>query len=240
MCVICVSRLGVRQPTEEQLRNMFKNNPDGAGYMYARDGKVHIHKGFMTEEDFLRAVKQENFGKKDPVVYHCRISTQAGVNPYMTHPFPLTEKRELCEALDVVCQTGIAHNGIIRMTSSLKETRFSDTAIFITDYMTRLIRLNTDITDVATLEMIGELTNSKWAILDGTTGFIATVGKFTNDNHLLFSNSTYKPFIPVKSFAKGYTYSGGYYTDYPWDDNYTYSDYGKSYDLTNLPGTKKG
>ena len=47
MCIICVSPKGTRQPTRAQLKTMFFRNPHGAGYMYARDGIVHIHKGFM-------------------------------------------------------------------------------------------------------------------------------------------------------------------------------------------------
>ena len=226
MCVIAVSKKGIRQPSEQQLRDMFRNNPDGAGYMYARNGKVYIHKGFMQEDDFINAVKSEKFTKDDPVVYHCRISTQAGVNPAMTHPFPLTEDRKYCEALDVVCQTGIAHNGVIYMTSSFKETRYSDTVIFITDYLTRLIRYNTDIKDVYIQDMIEELTNSKFAILDGTTGDIVTIGKFVNCNSLLFSNNTYKPVVKTVKTITDYKYAGGYY-DLPWEKaGYSY-DYWK-------------
>ena len=47
MCIICVSRSGVRQPGEATIRAMFLNNPHGTGYMFARDGWVTIHKGFM-------------------------------------------------------------------------------------------------------------------------------------------------------------------------------------------------
>ena len=42
MCVICVSNKGVAQPTNEQIIQMFNKNPDGAGYMYARNGLVYI------------------------------------------------------------------------------------------------------------------------------------------------------------------------------------------------------
>lgn len=191
MCIIAVSKAGVKQPTIDQLWNMYARNPHGAGYMYARNGKVTIHKGLMTWEDFYRAVKAEKFTAEDPVVYHFRISTQAGVTPTMTHPFPLTSKREICEKLDVVCPVGVAHNGIIRMTSDYRETRFSDTVIFITDYMSKLIRKRSDITDQAVNTMIDHLTNSKWAIMDGSTGEVVTVGQFINENGLLFSNSTY-------------------------------------------------
>ena len=89
MCIICVSPARTRQPSISQIKMMFTNNPHGAGYMFAREGRVHIHKGFMDIDSFLSAVNAEHFTAKDSVVYHFRISTQAGVNPEMTHPFPL-------------------------------------------------------------------------------------------------------------------------------------------------------
>ena len=78
MCIICVSRSGVRQPGEATIRAMFLNNPHGAGYMFARDGWVTIHKGFMDLDDYLRAIREEHFTVSDNVVYHFRISTQDG------------------------------------------------------------------------------------------------------------------------------------------------------------------
>ena len=101
MCVICASPKGVRQPNRSEIKAMFLRNPDGAGYMVARDGKVTIHKGFMNLDEFLNALKAEHFTAKDSVVYHFRISTQAGINPSMTHPFPLSNQREVMKALDV-------------------------------------------------------------------------------------------------------------------------------------------
>ena len=214
MCIIAVSRAGVRQPSLDQLRIMYNNNPDGAGYMFARGGRVYIHKGFMTWTDFSRAMKAENFTKKDPVVYHFRISTQAGVCPEMTHPFPRTDFLEDCEMLDCSCEVGIAHNGIIRMTSDVKETRFSDTAIFITEYMTKLLRTEEDLADPAILNMIEYMTNSKWAIMN-KNGDISTVGKFISSNGVLFSNSTYqnKPkttIVPPLKFSWDDYYKGYY------------------------------
>lgn len=223
MCIIAVSKKGIKQPSLDQLRNMYTNNPDGAGYMYARDGKVHIHKGFMTWEDFERQIKAEAFTADDPVVYHFRISTQAGICPTMTHPFPLTEDLPLCEALDLTCPVGLAHNGIISMTSFKKETRFSDTAYFIAWYMTKLIRNREDISDPAVYDMIDALTNSKWAIMDGLTGDIETVGNFTKvKDGLMFSNSTYKKYVPETTITPPYKwswedYTDGYYgTTVPW------------------------
>ena len=238
MCIIAVSKKGVKQPTLEQLKTMFKNNPDGAGYMTVRNGKVEIHKGFMDCKTFIRNVKEEHFTANDPVVYHFRISTQAGVNAKMTHPFPLTSKLETCEKLDLRCSVGIAHNGIITLTSDPKEKRYSDTAFFITEFMTRLIREPRDIKDPYVNIAIHELTNSKWALMD-ETGNIETVGYFYDEDGLLFSNLTYLKGTYISTGKSKYLtdyYDRGSYDDYLdgyyGGSKYYYSDYGKNYGLT--------
>mgnify|MGYP000637477524 CR=1 FL=1 len=192
MCIICVSKSGVQQPTDSTIRAMFRRNPHGAGYMYARDGKVTIHKGFMNIEDFLSAVHTERFTPQDSVVYHFRISTQAGVGPEMTHPFPLSNRPARLRKLDLRCRVGVAHNGVIPLTSDPSNERYSDTAIFITDYLSRLIRSRADLRDQRLLDEIFQIAQSKFAIMDGG-GYIATVGKFIDERGLLFSNASYLP-----------------------------------------------
>ena len=73
MCIICVSRSGVRQPSEAVIRAMFNHNPHGAGYMFARDGWVTIHKGFMNLDDYLQAIREEHLTANDSVVYHLSL-----------------------------------------------------------------------------------------------------------------------------------------------------------------------
>ena len=189
MCIICASPKGTRQPTKKQIQTMFYRNPHGAGYMYARDGKVVIHKGFMELKDLLAQLDNEHFTANDPVVYHFRISTQAYGLPTMTHPFPLTKHLVNCEALDVSCSCGVAHNGIIRLTSN-GSSRYSDTALFITRYMSRIVRSKADLKDEYILDTLRILTGSKLAILDGT-GEMAFVGEFINESGLMFSNYSF-------------------------------------------------
>ncbi len=233
MCIIAVSRKGIRQPSLDELRNMYTNNPDGAGYMFAREGKVHIHKGFMTWDDFERQIKREAFTENDSVVYHFRISTQAGICPTMTHPFPLTESLSQCEALDVDCPIGVSHNGIIHMTSFKKETRFSDTAYFIVWYLTKLVRNRADIADPCVNDMIETLTNSKWAIMDGKSGEIETVGKFKDLDGILFSNDSYeKRSWVTPTYTK---YLDSKYWDDMWDSEYGYSYTGAPWHTTKTP-----
>lgn len=198
MCIICASPIGTPQPSESCIRTMFESNPHGAGYMAARNGRVVIHKGFTTVEDFLRQLRSERFGVDDAVVYHFRISTQAGTTPQMTHPFPLTQSLEGCEALDVFCRVGIAHNGIIRLTTNPREKRYSDTALFVTKYLTKLIRCPEDAHDPVVHTMIDRLALSKFALLTGD-GVISTVGHFITDiEGRMYSNMSY---IPARKFS---------------------------------------
>lgn len=190
MCIICVSPARTRQPSISQIKTMFKNNPHGAGYMFARDGRVQIHKGFMDIDSFLEAVRAEHFTAQDSVVYHFRISTQAGINPEMTHPFPLSNHLPYMKALDIECQCGVAHNGIIRLTTDPTNHEYSDTALFITRYMSRLLLSPSDLKNEQLLNRVGRLAGSKLAIMDGS-GYIATIGGFINECGLLFSNGSY-------------------------------------------------
>lgn len=200
MCIICVSKKGVKQPSKELLRRMFRENPHGAGFMVAEKGKVRISKGYMDFESFYDAVSAERFGKNDAVVYHFRISTQAGVQPSMTQPFPLVKNIKNTRVLDCIADLGIAHNGIIRFTSDPNDHVYSDTAHFISEYLADWIRNPGDFTDEF-LDALAEGTKSRFAFLDGS-GTVYTSGDYIEDyNGLLFSNESYLGFRrKVKKF----------------------------------------
>lgn len=191
MCIICISPTKIKQPSDKTLKTMFLGNPHGAGYMYAREGQVHIRKGFMDIASFLEAVHEERFTKKDSVVYHFRISTQAGVNPAMTHPFPLSNRLQHMRLLRFDCRCGIAHNGTIRLTADPTNVRYSDTALFIAHHLSQIIRDPSDLQNFMLLDYIGRLAQSKLVMMDGD-GYIATIGHFIEDSGLLYSNGSYQ------------------------------------------------
>ena len=58
MCIIAAKPAGVKMPDPETIRRMWYANHDGAGFMYAHDGKVKIEKGFMRLTDFESALKR--------------------------------------------------------------------------------------------------------------------------------------------------------------------------------------
>ena len=187
MCVICISPAGRRLPRKDEMEAMFEWNPHGAGYMFAKGGKVYIHKGFMDLDTFIWSLENEGLTDDIPVVLHFRISTQAGVNPEMTHPFPLSNRKKLMKALDVACPCGVAHNGVIPLTTDKNNHEYSDTALFISEYLSKIIRGPEDLHDGELLDKVGRLIQSKMAILDGS-GYIATIGKFYEEYGLLYSN----------------------------------------------------
>lgn len=194
MCIICVSKKGVPQPSIDTLRTMYTRNPDGAGYMCLRNGQVELHKGFMDWSDFIRQIRREKFTADDVVVYHFRITTQAA-GPAMTHPFPLCNDLQLMRKLDLKCQCAVAHNGIIPLTSN-GNRQYSDTALFVAKYLHRIIRTPDDLESPECLLIAEKLCQSKLAIMD-YTGTVATVGYFIQEeNGLLYSNYTYKPYQP--------------------------------------------
>lgn len=217
MCIISVSAAGIPQPDEQTLRQMFDANPHGAGYMVARDGSVEISKGFMTWPEFIHAVRYEQFTEDDSVVYHFRIATQAGIVPQMTHPFPLTSDIAKTRLIDCKCPIGVAHNGVISLTSNQRDKIYSDTAHFIAEFLCYLVRDPDDIRNQAIISAIRRLTGwSRFALMDGT-GYVATVGDFiTGDGGILYSNDSFRPRQAKTGTRKNYTEFRNLFDDAPF------------------------
>ena len=58
MCIIAIKQAGIKMPATTTIENMWHNNKDGAGFMYTKDGNVHIEKGLITLKDFKAALKR--------------------------------------------------------------------------------------------------------------------------------------------------------------------------------------
>lgn len=188
MCVICVKEKGVRMPTESEIIDMWERNPHGAGFMFARGGSLHVSKGYMTMPALLDALQAAGIQEGEPLVLHFRISTQGGINPEMCHPFPVSRKLADMTALECSPDVAIAHNGIIERCSK-PNSMYSDTALFVTRYVSELMRTPADVGKAALLESIAALApNNRFAIMNAK-GKIATVGRFERIDGLLYSNT---------------------------------------------------
>lgn len=223
MCIIAAKPAGVKMPKDEYIYNMFENNDDGAGFMYAVGGKVYIQKGYMQYADFLDAI--EKLGakydlEKLPLVMHFRITTSGGTRPENCHPFPITDSIGMLKKLRSSTKLGVAHNGIIDITTT-KET--SDTMEYIVSQLSPLSRAVPKFyRDKNLMKMISNATTSKLAFLNGE-GEIYTIGDFRKEDGVLYSNNTYSYTFFSRGYKYGkYDYNGfdeGYYTgleDYQW------------------------
>lgn len=256
MCIVVYKPQNVALPKKSRLQTCFNSNSHGAGYMFSTGECVYIRKGFMTFDDFYTALKKDydSIGKKQSFVMHFRISTQGGVNANLCHPYPLADNYADMQTLRVKCGLGIAHNGIISLTSEYdsywdskakcyvsRKLDHNDTMKFIKDYLYLIIRDTEYYKDANTLKLIERLCGSKLAIMDGT-GHVQLIGEYIADEDgCYYSNSAYLP--------KTYTYS---YNDYEygkttknknwldWEDYYNYATDEYDFDKKNCPLSVEG
>ena len=213
MCVIAYKPLNKAFPEERILQNCFENNDHGAGFMYAFNGEVHIHKGYETFEKFMEALNKARAvtGDKVPYVMHFRIATQ-GYDKTMTHPFPLSSKMANLKRLHYKCSIGVAHNGILDITSDGAKT-YSDTMKFITDYLSNIIQSMDFYKNKRTLKLIEYLIDgSRLAILDKNSHCTLMGKGWIKDNGIYYSNNSYarEPYH-WNSKGKAWWEDDGYY-----------------------------
>lgn len=191
MCIIASKPAGVDMPKENYISNMFNNNSDGAGLMYAVGGKVHIEKGFMTLRDFnekLEQLDREYCLKKLPLVMHFRVATHGEVNAENCHPFPITESEAMLKKRMCVTNIGVAHNGIINIKPRAK---ISDTMEYIISQLAPLEKAVPDFyKNKWLLKMIYNAITSKMVIMD-SAGNLTYIGEFEEKDGIKYSNTSY-------------------------------------------------
>lgn len=216
MCIIVYKSAEEKFPSKTTLKTCFENNPDGAGFMYAYNKKVYIEKGFVKFNEFWKKLQatRKLVGDALPYVLHFRISTQAGKRPDCTHPYPLSKNMEDLRKLSTTAKIGVAHNGIIELTSYgysyQKQITYNDTMEFITDYLSLIIQNKDYYKNKDTLKLIERLCGSRLAILD-EDGYCQLIGDgWVLDNGIVYSNTSYMPRIvyykPTKTKETKYTY----------------------------------
>lgn len=212
MCIIVYKPKDIEFPSWATLEKCFKSNSDGAGYMYSDGERVHIRKGFMNWKSLKKSLKatKKLVGDKEPFVLHFRIGTQGGNVQSNCHPFPLSKSMEDLRLLGCNCEIGVAHNGIISLTSTYsKNVDYSDTMKFITDYLSLIIKSKDYYKSRATLTLIQRLVESKLAILNAD-GHCELIGDFIEDGGVFYSNSSYR-----ESYVK---------SSFKWDDYWGWGD----------------
>lgn len=195
MCIIAASAIGVALPTTETIETMWFRNSDGAGFMFHKDGKVIIRKGFMKLKDFLTAIdelKKEIDVVNTSVVMHFRIGTHGGNIPENTHPFPVVGKESMLKKLTMTCDIGMAHNGIIH--SVQPRAGISDTMEYDIEILSNLRKLTPDFHKHKVCQkLIEETINGSRMCFLTPDGEITYIGNWNDDKEtgIRYSNSGY-------------------------------------------------
>ena len=214
MCIIAIKEKGYKL-NKEYVENCFMHNPDGAGFMFVNNNKVHIEKGFFDVDKYIERLEElwdKNHLEEKNLVMHFRISTSGGISKETCHPFPISNKLRKLRETEINCGSGIVHNGIIGKYAW--EEKMSDTQRFILEDIFSLWKLNNK--DTLAKEFKG---NGKFCILK-SSGDIELYGDFIKkEEGWIFSNESYAPRSYDKYYKSSYT-SNSY--NYDWDDDYGY------------------
>lgn len=200
MCIIAVKPAGVKMFPEEQIRYMFSQNPDGAGLAYAKDGIVHLKKGFMKVEDLLSYLDEHKF-KNVPLILHFRIGTSGEKDDLNCHPYPVFGSNKVSGKSSLV----MAHNGILHNFNPPVGAKYNDTQNFIKKCLSKLPKDFLDNGCIRNLidESIG---SNRLAFLDGD-GKITKFGVWWDEDGYSYSNSGYKKPVfhnPYLNYDWGY------------------------------------
>lgn len=190
MCIIAVKPLGMEMFPKETIKNMFQRNHDGAGIMWAEDGKVYIKKGFMDVESFLKFVDSRNDWKDIPAVAHFRIGTAGPNDELNCHPYPIRQEN----TVECSCELAMVHNGILSGYNPLVGSRLNDTQVFINTVINKLPKKFYK-NDAIVKLISSSIGTSKLTFLDGN-GNITCIGNFIEDGGYKYSNESYKAYRP--------------------------------------------
>jgi len=114
MCIAIYKPEG-KEIERETLERCYNVNPDGAGYMFHKNDKLYVKKGFFSFKDFWQSYRRD---KLKECVIHFRIKTHGPINKDNCHPYMVNDK------------FAFVHNGII---SGYNAADKSDTWLFNED-----------------------------------------------------------------------------------------------------------
>lgn len=197
MCIIIAKKKGIDLPCKDIIKRCWDRNPQGAGLCFARDGQVHIEKGFMQFEELdsrLEALDEEMNIRESSLIIHFRIATSGRTDEGNCHPFPVTDDAEAIRSKSVTSDLAMAHNGVIQDFSML-QSKYSDTQHFIMKVVMPLYNMSAK-HDFYREEKIRYLLSksvngSRLAFMNGD-GEIYTIGKWIEDDGILYSNDGYQ------------------------------------------------
>ena len=181
--------------SKKTLIECYDSNPDGAGFMYAENKKLHIEKGFFSFNSFYNAYKEHQHKK---AVLHFRIKTHGKIDTTNCHPFAVNNT------------IAFVHNGII---NGFGDTNHSDTIGFNNGVLQPLVNKwgNLALFQDPMKDLIeSRIGYSKLIFLDRHGNHnIFNEAKGVWDDGVWYSNNSYKPYVAPVTTWKDTDYSYG-------------------------------
>jgi predicted glutamine amidotransferase len=213
MCIIAVKPAGIKL-SEDTIRNMWDNNDDGAGFMYADRGKVRVVKGLMKLADFMKAYQR--VGEHRKIVMHFRIRTHGTISAELTHPFWIRKG-----------SLAMVHNGVISATSHAGISDESDTSLYAKmlahrwadplDALTSEAEIQKIVTEIGWSKLVFLTGENEHMIINEKSGDWVDGCWFSNSSH----KNNYKRFGNWTSYYTSSDYKG--YGSYGEDSGYVWN-----------------
>lgn len=165
MCVICVKPKGVRMPSNEIIRAMYKANHDGCGFCTP----TKEYRG-LSLNSFLSKIAEVS--TDEPCIMHFRWATHGSVKRDNCHPF-----------YDEISKTWFAHNGVLDILP-VGDMTDSETAFrFILAPLIKSHGLHSTVLKEAVRDIIGA---SRFAFMQGED--VVMYGNFHSRFGCYYSN----------------------------------------------------
>ena len=199
MC-IAIYKPQDKKISKKVLQRCYDANPDGAGFMFAEDKELHLHKGYFKFDEFYKEYKEH---ESKQALIHFRIKTHGKLDKENCHPFLVNNG------------LGFIHNGII---SGYGDDKLSDTIQFNNAILKKIVAKhgNMGLFDDPMVELIENVIGySKLVFLDRHGNFnIMNEEKGHWYNGVWYSNDSHKErkYIPTtwKNYNKQDTlFAGG-------------------------------
>lgn len=130
MCLLLTRKAESPSLDEAWLRDFYKRNDDGFGFMYSVDGKMYVDKSLGKVDEFIKHWRRLEECKID-FVAHLRMRTHGDISLENCHPYMVLDGTHGVEMW-------MMHNGVLS-NGNAKDSTKSDTWHFIVDYMRPLL-----------------------------------------------------------------------------------------------------
>lgn len=213
MCIIA-AYLDGKRPTRERVERMMTVNADGVGIGWNTGKTVAFKKGFTKADAVLDFIDRLTTAKD--IVFHARIATSGGISASKCHPYPITKDNETLDKITYYGKTPVIfHNGVFSIDI---ENGLNDSQTFVKYCIQPIYKkdprgfVNGDYDGIIKFATRG----NRLAIL--TPDGVRLFGDWVeDDNGVMYSNTTYKPFTTVY-YGGGFDYDNWREVFDDWDE----------------------